>query len=222
MDRRLWTLLAGLACALVAVPALATPQSDFDAVYGDWRPDLVITPCRWSQAQLQNAYNVANSNPDFQYETRFSDDVQKEIRRWKSGGCAGVVPLPARQKSPLFGARVVTVKGRGGVGREVVTIRNGSKRTLSFRKATLRNLRSGRANRSAFPAGFRLGKGRTVVVRAGCAKGKRRASFKARTVWLCRRKPLFRDKGDLARLADSKGIVVSQRGFGTQKRRPVF
>src|SRR3954452_17206200 len=131
MHGRIAPILALIALFL-AVPAFASQQSDFDDVYGDWRPDLVISPCRWSQAQLENAYAVANSNPDFQYETRFTDDVQKEIGRWKSGGCAGVVPLTARQKSPLFGAKIVAVKARGGAGREIVKIHNGTQKTLSF------------------------------------------------------------------------------------------
>jgi hypothetical protein len=60
------------------------------------------------------------------------------------------------------------------------------------------------------------------VVHVGCAAGKRRSTFTKRAVWLCSRKGLFRDRGDLARLADSKLVVVSQRGFGSQRSRPVF
>jgi hypothetical protein len=219
MRARLLTLVLISAAGVAAAPAGASPQSDFNAVYGDWKPDLVITPCRWTQGQLQNAYNVANSNPDFQYETRFSDDVQAEISRWRKSGCAGVAPFSERSASPLFGARIVTVSGKGAAAREVVQLRNVGTTTLSFRNASLRNLKGSKA---VFPGGFRLGKGRTAVVVVGCAKGKRGPSFTARTVWLCRRSQLFGDRGDVARLADAKGVVVTQRGFGTQKRRPVF
>src|SRR3954469_23312233 len=155
MHGRIAPILALIALFL-AVPAFASQQSDFDDVYGDWRPDLVISPCRWSQPQLENAYAVANSNPDFQYETRFSDDVQTEISRWKNGGCAGVAPLTTRRTSPLNGARVVSVKDRGGQAKETVKIHNGTKQTISFRKATLRNLRSRKRNRAVFPAKFKL------------------------------------------------------------------
>ena len=41
-------------------------------------------------------------------------------------------------------------------------------------------------------------------------------------VWLCSRKQLLRDKGDVAKLADAQGVVVSQRGFGSQKKKPTF
>jgi hypothetical protein len=211
-------LVAFLAFALVA-PASASPQSDFDAVYGDWKKDLVIVKCAWSQAQLQNAYDIASSNPDFQYETRFTDDTQAEINRWKTGGCAGIQPLSVRKKSPLFGVRITAVHGRGGARSETVTIRNRAGKALSFRKASLTNLKG---HGFYFPSRFKLRKGRTAVVHVGCAKGKRRSTFTTRAVWLCSPRQLFRDRGDLARLADAKLLVVSQRGFGSQKRRPVF
>ena len=218
MQGRILTLalLAALCAALVAIPAAATPQDDFQAVYADWKPDGDVTACKFTQQQLQNAYDVANGNPDFQYNSGFQDEVQTEISRWKAGGCAGVSPVTQRRVSPLNGAKIVKVQGRGKVAREYVKIKNRSKKTLSFRKATLRNRGRGKA---AFPARFKLKPGKTALVRVGCAKHKRKASFKGTRVWLCKRKPLFRDKGDAARLADAKGVVVSQYGYGTEVRR---
>jgi hypothetical protein len=210
--------LVVLGC-VVAGPALATPQTDFDHVYGDWKPDLVIAPCRWSQAELQTAHDVASSNPDFQYETRFVDDTQREINRWKSGGCAGVQPESVRKKSPLFGVRIVKVRARGGAAKESVAIRNTTRKAKSFRKASITNIKG---KGFYFPARFKLRRGRTAVVHVGCAKGKRRQSFTTRAVWLCSKRGLFRDRGDLVRLSDAKLLVVSQRGFGSEKGRPVF
>jgi hypothetical protein len=137
----------------------------------------------------------------------------------KAGGCAGVEPLSVRKKSPLYGARIISVRGKGGAAREVVAIRNRAGKTLSFRKASLTNLK-GRG--FYFPNRFKLRKGRTVRVHTGCQKGKHRSTFSARAVWLCGKSGIFRDKGDLARLADSKLLVVSQRGFGSQRSRPAF
>lgn len=212
-------MLVPIAFAALAVGASATPQEDFDAVYDDWQADHVVTQCRWTQEQLQNAYDAATGNPDFQYETKFPDAVQTEINRWKAGGCAGVKPTAVTKRSPLTGAKITSVRGMGKVGRELVKIRNGSARTLAFRKARLGNSKKGRA---VFPAKFRLAKGKTATVRLSCQKGKRRASFKRTTVWLCRRRELFRDRGDLARLVDAKGVIVSQRGFGSLRKRPAF
>src|SRR3954465_7592750 len=129
-------LLVG-ACVLaiwLALPAFASQQSDFDDVYGDWKPDLVITQCKWSQGQLENARDVAQSNPDFQYETEFIDDTQREIDRWKNGGCGGIKPIETRRTSPANGVRIASVKGRGSAKREVVTVQNRSGKTVSFRK----------------------------------------------------------------------------------------
>jgi hypothetical protein len=219
MRRRLIPLVVVVVAATVpALAAHASPQSDFDAVYGDWKADGVITQCLWTQAQLQNAYDVANSSPDFQYNTGFQDAVYREINRWKAGGCDAVLGT-VRRASPLTGAKIVSVRGGGGAARELVKIRNGSRKALSFRKASLRNRRSGKA---VFPAAFKLAKGKTATVHVGCARGARHASYRKTTVWLCRRRQLFRDRGDLARLADPKGVIVSQRGFGSLKRRPVF
>ena len=210
-------LVAG--CGLGAVQAAATPGDDFNAVYGDWKPDHVITPCWWTRHQLQNAYDVAASNPDMGYSPDFQDAVQREIKRWKDGDCAGVSPASQRRVSPLHGARIVAIAGRGGAGAESVKIKNTTRKTLAFRKATLRNHAKGRA---VFPATFKLKPGRKALVHVGCAPGKGRPSLKGTTVWLCRRSQLFRDRGDTGRLADSKGIVVSQLGFGTFKGRVAY
>jgi hypothetical protein len=219
MHGRVLTLAVLAACLLAGVSANASPQSDFDRVYGDWKADHVVTQCRWTQAQLESAYRVATGSPDFQYATGFQDNVRAEINRWKSGGCAGVAPYAKRRLSPLNGVRVMKVAGRGKAANEYVRIVNGAKRAVAFRKATLRNLSGARA---VFPASFKLKPGKIAVVRVGCATGKRRPSFSGTRVWLCRRAQLFGDRGDVARLADAQGVVVSQRGYGTQKRRPVY
>src|SRR5436305_2047461 len=139
MHGRMKTTMTAAALLLaVVVPAWADPQSDFNAVYGDWKPDHVITQCRWTQPQLQNAYDVATGNPDFQYDTRFQDDVQTEIDRWRSGGC-GAVQGVVRTASQLTGAKIVSVSGRGGAVRELVKIRNGAGKALAFGKASIRN-----------------------------------------------------------------------------------
>jgi hypothetical protein len=222
MRFRALLVLAALAALTAALPAAAAPQDDFNAIYADWKADGDVPSCRYTQAQLENAYNIATSNPDLQYETRFGDEVATEINRWKSAGCAGVQPFATRRVSPLHGARIVTIKGRGGARKEVLRIRNMAKKTLSFRKATLRNRKAGKRNRATFPARFRLKRGKTAIVRVGCQKGKRRASFRRTTVWLCRKRQFFADRGDLGRLADAKGVVVTQRGYGTLRRRAVF
>ena len=212
MKRRsaLWLLPVFLfVCS--AVPALAGEQEDFNAIYADWQKDDQVTPCHWSKAQLQNADRLAEGSPDSQYATGFQDEVRREIARWNAGGCAGVSPASARNASPLRGLKIVGVRGRGGASREVVRIRNTTAKRVSLKGATLRG-RGGK--RAKFPARFRLAGRRTAVVVVGCG-GRSRAWFKGTKVWLCRRTALFNDRGDAARLADAKGVFVSQRSYGT-------
>lgn len=207
-------LLVPLALAL-APAAFGDARDDFSRVYSDWKPDSDVTSCAFSQAELQNAYDFSQSNPDFQY-SGFGDEVQREIARWRSGGCSGVAPLSARRLSPLNGARITAVRGRGNAGKEYVKVKNTSKKTIAFKNASVRNLKKQKA---VFPARFKLKPGKTAVVRMSCAKGKRKASFKGLRVNLCRKSQLFKDRGDAARLADAKGTVVSQRAYGTETRR---
>jgi hypothetical protein len=219
MRARISIVVLILGCTLAAVPAFASPQSDFDGVYADWKADKKVTPCRWKESELQNAYDLATGNPDFQYETSFQDDVKAELKRTQSGGCAGVAPIATRKASALAGLRVTSVSGRGAVAKESVRMKNTTRKTISLRKASLRNAKKAKA---VFPAGFRLKPGKTAVVHLGCAAGKRTASSKGTTVWLCRRTQFFRDKGDVAGVADAKGVVVTQRGFGSLKSRAAF
>jgi hypothetical protein len=208
--------LAVAVALVLVVPAHAGPQQDFNAVYGDWKADHDVTSCRFSRTELENAYQVANGSPDFQYETGFSDEVQREIARWKSGGCSGVPPLSVRKRSPLYGAKVVAVSGRGKAKSEFVRIRNTTRKMLVFRRASIRNVKRQKA---FFPAGFRLRAGKTALVRVGCEGGKRRASSRGTRVFLCRRRPLFADRGDAPGLADAAGTLVSRRSYGSETRR---
>lgn len=203
-------LLPAFLCVCSA--ALAGEQEDFNAVYADWQRDDQVTPCYFSVEQLRNAERLYEQSPDSDYATAFGDEVRREIARWNAGGCAGVSPFAARRASPLYGLKIVSVRGRGGVSRELVRIRNNSRKRISLKGATLRG-RGGK--RAKFPSRFRLARGKTAVVRVGCG-GRRSAWSRGTRVWLCRRAPLFADRGDAARLADAKGVFVSQRSYGSQ------
>jgi hypothetical protein len=79
-------LLVLLTVLLLAPLALADPVDDYRAVHHDWEKDGVITPCYWTQTQLENARTIADDNPDDTYNG-FPDRVDEEIARWKRGGC---------------------------------------------------------------------------------------------------------------------------------------
>lgn len=201
---------AAVAAVLTAAPASAGPFEDYQAVRADWQADRIITPCRWSEQELVNAREVSDSVPDDQY-TDFPSEVDRELVRWRSGGCVGRTPDSVRERSPLAGMRIVRVGGRGNATRELVRLRNRGRTTANLGGAMLRNRRGARAR---LPRGFRVRAGRTVTVRLGCPRGRRRAGVRGSTAYVCRRRAFFTDSGDVARLVDRRGTVVSRRGYG--------
>ena len=215
--RKLLFLAAALVSALaLAPPASAGPTEDYQSVRADWRRDGNITPCRFSEEQLSNARAIADANPDDQY-TDFPAEIDRELARVRSGACRGRTPDTERDASPLAGLRIVRVGATGAAAREFVRVRNTGRRTISLNGATVRNRRGARAR---LPRGVRVRRGATVTIRLGCLRGRRTA--RGRTVYACRRSGLFADGGDVARLADRQGIVVSQRGFGRYRSTVAF
>jgi hypothetical protein len=210
MSRRKLIAFAAAAVSALAFapPAVAGPTEDYQAVRADWQRDGNITPCRFSEEQLTNARAIADTNPDDQY-TAFPAEIDRELARVRSGACRGRTPDSERDASPLAGLRIVGVGSRGDQAREFVRIRNTSRRSISLNGATVRNRRGSRAR---LPRGARVRRGQTVTIRIGCFRGRR--TVRGRTVYACRRSALLTDSGDVARLADRDGLVVSQRGFG--------
>jgi hypothetical protein len=206
--------------AAAAVPAGAgTPTEDYTAVRTDWQEDGTITACRFSEAELQNARTVAESNPDFAY-TGLGDAIDAEIARWRSGGCAGLVPESTRAKSPLAGVRIVSIRPRGRAAKERVVLLNSTRKTVNLGRTRLQNRRGNR--RVVLPSRLRLRAGRRLTVFSACLRGKRRPAVRGARLYACSRRELWRDRGDVARLLDRRRVVVSQRGWGTKRRVPRF
>lgn len=211
-------LLALLALGAVAPPVLADAASDARAVYLDWQPDKVITACRFTRAQLVNAQTTAASSPDFDtYAPGFRDQINREIARYDSGGCQGISTPPSaakRARSPLRKVRIAKIRPKGGSA-ESVTIRNAGSKTVSLRGATLRDRKG---NRVRFPRGTKLRGKRSLKVITGCAPGQRRPVRRGSRLFACKRKLLWDDRGDVVKLADSRGTVVAQRGYGRLRK----
>lgn len=203
-----------VACSLVAT-ALAAPTDDYTRVRVDWQDDGVITPCRFSETELENARDVAQSNADFAY-TGLVDAIDAEIARWRRGGCSGLAPETTRAKSPLDGLRITAVKAKA----EQVVIFNRTRRAISLTGSRLQNRRGNR--RVAFKRGTRIRARKHLIVHTACLEGRRRAAVKGGRYYACSRRQLWRDRGDVARLADRRRVVVSQFGYGSQRRVPRF
>jgi len=210
----------------VAAPgAGADAASDYAAVRSDYASDGDITNCRFSRAQLVNARSQISEDVD-SYDPNFREEVNREIRRWDSGGCRGSGGGGSGGGGGTTdGAdfRIVAIKGkvRGRNKRkEYVTLRNRGGRAGNLRGWSLRD-RSGR--RIRFRRSLRVGAGRRLRVITGCAKGRRRAVRRGSRYYACRKKGLlWNDRGDVARLVSPRGRLVSQRGFGRFRRTPRF
>jgi hypothetical protein len=102
MRNGIWTvgLVAAAGVGLAAAPgALATPAQDYAAVRGDWQPDQVLTPCRFTLAELLGARSLLT--PEDSY-TDFPSAISAEIARRRAGRCARPVVSGVRFTPPTF------------------------------------------------------------------------------------------------------------------------
>jgi Zn-dependent alcohol dehydrogenase len=102
MRNGIWTvvLVAVAGVGLTAVPgALATPAQDYVAVRGDWQPDQVLTPCRFTLAELLGARSQLT--PEDSY-TDLPSAISAEIARRRAGRCARPVVSAMRFTPSTF------------------------------------------------------------------------------------------------------------------------
>ena len=209
-------LSALLVLAIVGTSsAVAAPNDDYREVFRDWQPDGDVAACRFSRAQLVNARNVAATVIDFDsYAPGFKDEVGREVARHDARGCSGVTaPSARRTRSALRSVRIVAINPKGGGG-ESVTIRNSGRRAVSLRGATLRD-RAG--NRVRLGAG-RLGARRSLRVITGCLGAARKPVRRGTSLYACRSRRLWDDRGDVVKVVDARRILVAQRGYGRLRR----
>lgn len=203
----------------LATSASADPSSDYDAVRSDYAAHGGnITDCKFTRAQLVNARNLETAEDAY---TGFDDEVGREIRRWDNGGCKGSGGSGGGSggSSKKADFRIVTIKGkvrsRRNKRREYVTIRNRGGKAGNLKGWSVRD-RSG--HRIRFRKSLRLRAHRRLRVVTGCAKGHRRAFKRGSRFYACRKRQLWNDRGDVAKLVSPRHRVASQRGFGRFRR----
>jgi hypothetical protein len=89
-----WRIWAGTLAAVVVAGwtvggASAAPGGgvdDYTAIRGDWQPDHVITACRFTVEQLENARSQLSGEDNY---TDFPAAINAEIGRQRTGGCPG-------------------------------------------------------------------------------------------------------------------------------------
>jgi hypothetical protein len=186
----------------------SSPADDFSAVFADWRSDGVITRCRFTRQQLQNALDEAGKQNDIDaYAPGFRDAVRVEIAR----KCAGV-----KGGAAAGGLKIVKIKPRGGPGHprsEYVTIKNKGKRAVALKGISLQDRSH---NRIQLPRSQKLKRGRKLRVITGCFKSRKRPLGRRGRFFACRKRgQLWNDNGDVVKLVNSRGKILARRGFGS-------
>jgi hypothetical protein len=204
----------GLAAIAIAPGASADPASDYAAVHNDYAADGDITACRFTRTQLVNARNQITPDVD-SYEPGFRDEVNREINRWDSGVCSGSGGGGGGGgTSTKADFHIVALKGKvrsRNKRREYVTIGNKGGKAGNLKGWSVRD-RSG--HRIRFRKRLRVRAHRRLRVITGCAKGHKRAFRRGARYYACRKRLLWNDRGDVAKLVSRGGRLVSQRGFG--------
>jgi hypothetical protein len=224
MTRRGIATIASLAVvatgAALAPGAVAGPNEDFSAVGKDYLPDQKITPCAFTRQQLVNALGVADtygSDADY-YAPGFRDAIRAEIKRWDDGGCADATKKPAVNPAvAIFGkgarVKITKVRPKGGPRTEQVIVKNIGTRTIPL--GGLKIVTNG-GRRIVLPS-YRLAKGRSFRVVAGCARNAKRRARRKATLYQCRTKQFLGNASGLVQLKHGNS-VLSQFGYGASFR----
>jgi hypothetical protein len=199
--------LAALLVGVVVAPGVgASPASDFSAVVKDYTGDQKITPCLFSQAQLESARTQIGPDANA-YAPGLSAAIGREIQRWKDGGCKAARAVAARGGD----LRIVKVRATGGASKESVTLRNYGRKSVNLRGFVLRDA-------SDHLLKFKkttLKSKRSLVVVTGCRKGVKKAVRKGTRYYACRSTEFWDDAGDVVELVSPKGGLLSQKKYGT-------
>jgi hypothetical protein len=189
MRNGIWTvgLVAAAAAGLAAAPgALAGPAEDYAAVRGDWQPDQVLTPCRFTLAELLGARSQLTPEDGY---TDLPSAITAEIARRRAGRCARPVVSAMRFTPPTFrvSARATAISAarrapagsvlrfslsRAATVKIVVHRRTRVRRTFRWVRAGTLTRRRGRAGSNQVAFSGRIG-------RRALASGRYRATLTA-------------------------------------------
>lgn len=184
----------------------ASPAADFNAIVKDFTGGRDITPCLFTQAQLEAAR--AQLGPDANaYAPGLGDEVTREIKRWRDGDCSRKRVAAAKGAD----VRISKVTAKGGVRSESVTLRNHGSKTASLKGFILRDA----ADHAIKFKKTTIKPRRSVVVVTGCRKGSKKAVRKGTRYYACRSTEFWDDAGDVVELVNAKGGLLSTKTYGT-------
>lgn len=194
-------VLTALLVAVLAPGAAGSPAGDLKSVLQDYSRDGKITPCRFTQGQLQAAR--AQISEDIEtYSKGIRPAIVREVRRWRDGACKGKGASAGR-------LRIVAIKAAGGPAREYVTIKNIGRKTINLRGFALRDA----ADHTVKLRSTKLRAGRTLRVVTGCRKGHRRPVRRGARYYACRKAEVWDDAADVVELLGRGGGLLAQKTY---------
>jgi hypothetical protein len=187
---------------VLAPGAAGSPASDTAAILRDFS-NRDIASCRFTRKQLERALSQLSNDADAYAESAaVRAEINREIKRWMTGGCKG-------RKVVL---RIVAIKPEGDAGKESVTIKNISRKTLNVRRYALRDAAD---HTIRFVGNLKLKRGRTLRVVTGCRRGQSKAVRRGSSYNACRKTQFWDDGGDVIELVDPQGGLLSTKHYGT-------
>lgn len=194
-------VVAVLVAAVLAPSAAGSPAGDLKSVLQDYSRDERITPCRFTQRQLESARTQISEDIET-YAKGIRAAIVREVKRWRDGGCRGRGAAASK-------LRIVAIKARGGPSKESVTIRNTGKKAISLRGFALRDA----GDHTLKFRSTKLKAGRSLKVITGCRKGHRRALRRGSSYYACRKNEVWDDAGDTVELLGRGGGLLAQKKY---------
>ena len=196
-------IAAALVAALLAPSAAASPAGDLQSVLRDYSRDEKLTPCRFTQGQLESARSQISEDIET-YAKGVRGAIVREVKRWKNGGCKGRGAAASK-------LRIVRIDAAGGPRKESVTIRNVGRKAISLRGFALRDA----ADHTLKLRSTKLRAGRKLTVITGCRKGHRRPVRRGSRYYACRQAEVWDDAGDVVELLGRGGGLLAQKRYGS-------
>jgi hypothetical protein len=190
-----------LGVAALAPAAAGSPAGDLKSVLQDYSPDDRITACRFTQRQLEAVRGQISADVET-YAKGLRPALNREIKRWKNGGCKG--KGPGRTK-----LRIVAIKPAGGPGKESVTIKNTGRKAISLGGFALRDADDHTLKLRA----TKLAAGRRLQVITGCRKGQTSAVRRGSRYYACRTNEVWDDASDTVELLGRGGGLVAKKTY---------
>lgn len=191
-----------LLAAVLAPSAAGSPAADLNSIARDYSRDEKVTPCRFTQGQLESARSQISDDIET-YAKGIRGAIRREVKRWKDGGCKG-------RGAAANKLRIVKIKAAGGPDKEYVTIKNTGRKAVSLSGFALRDA----GDHTLKFRSTKLKPGAKLKVITGCRAGHRSAVRRGSSYYVCRKNEVWDDAGDTVELLGKGGGLLATKRYG--------